>query len=154
MGQLRLCGAVCPTGNWICCIRMAAASADEGHGAATAKRKKERTENQSSAIIVENSTPFGYWYDFYIFLMNSPSSQSERSFFCSYMGRALLKDLLGLFCFSLNLNQGKNARFHFLCACERWILTTNTAIWKVGDGFETHQSHTTVSWARVQPERQ
>lgn len=68
MGQLRLCGAVCPTGNGVCCVRMAAGCGEEGHGAATAERKKKMTENQSSAIIAENSTPCGYWYDFILYL--------------------------------------------------------------------------------------
>lgn len=131
VGQLRLCGAVCPTGNGVCCVRMAAGSGEEGHGAATAERKKEMTENQSSAIIVENSTPCGYWYDFILYLRMLLQANQRGLFFCSYTGRALLKDLFGLFCISLNLSQEKNARLHLLCACERWILPTNAAVWKV-----------------------
>lgn len=56
MWQVGLCSVVCPTGNGVGGVRMTAGSCEEGHGDAAAKRKKEVTENQSSTIIVENST--------------------------------------------------------------------------------------------------
>lgn len=55
MWQGRLC-SVCLTGNGVSGIRMVAGSGEEGHGDPAAERKKERTENQRSAITVENST--------------------------------------------------------------------------------------------------